>query len=870
MKKITAGIVAHVDSGKTTLSEGLLFSAGEIKKRGRVDHGDTFLDTDNMERERGITIFAKQAVLKTGSSEITLLDTPGHVDFSAETERTLSVLDYAILVISGTDGVQSHTETLWHILKNNNIPVFIFVNKMDISSYGRQALIANIKAKLNENCVDFGGSLTSEEFYENVALCDEKAMQDFFEKGKVEQDDILKYIKRRKLFPCFFGSALKQEGVDDFLKLFDEYTIAAEKKEKFAANVFKISEDEQGNRTTHMKICGGSLKVREMITAKDKQGNEWSEKINSIRIYSGNKFKTTEIAEQGTVCAVTGLSKTYPGQGLGEEKNSDDYLLEPVFVYKIEIKDNTAEAVAFKKLKKLEEEEPQLNVFWNERLGEINIRLMGEIQCEIIKRVIKERFDMEVEFVQGSILYKETVAEEIEGVGHYEPLRHYAEVHLLIEPGKRGSGVIFDSDVSEDFLAKNWQRLIMSHLSEKTHLGVLTGSVLTDVKITLISGKAQLKHTEGGDFRQATYRAVRHGLMRAKNILLEPWYDFVLELPSENLGRAMTDIEKMGGKLSLPETDGEISKLSGSAPVSRMSEYQKEVTAYTKGKGHLNLKLSGYEPCVNAQEVIEKIGYNPEADIINSADSVFCDHGAGFIVNWQDVEKYMHLPYRSPEKPEEKEVSVVRQKSSPVSEEELIKIYEHTYGKIGERHKYKKMRTEKTQPASKPASKPKQYDKTYLLVDGYNIIFASDELKKYADENLELARSMLISKLSNYKAVRNQEVILVFDAYRVSGKHREIETVGGISIVYTKEAETADSYIEKTSHELSKNNRVQVATSDNLEQIIILAGGALRVSARTFLEDLKAVETEIRDNIWQNNEKNRRNNPKLEIDEVDK
>lgn len=870
MKKITAGIVAHVDSGKTTLSEGLLFSAGEIKKRGRVDHGDTFLDTDNMERERGITIFAKQAVLKVGTSEITLLDTPGHVDFSAETERTLSVLDYAILVISGTDGVQSHTETLWHILKNNNIPVFIFVNKMDISSYDKLALVANLKAKLDENCVDFSVDLGSEEFYENVALCDEKAMQDFLENGRVEREDILRYIRYRKLFPCFFGSALKQEGVDEFLKLFDEFTLPAKKREKFAAKVFKISEDEQGNRTTHMKICGGSLKVREIITAKDKQGNEWSEKINSIRIYSGNKFKTAEAVEQGTVCAVTGLSKTYAGQGLGEETSSDDYLLEPVFVYKVEIKDNTAEAVAFKKLKKLEEEEPQLSIFFNEQLGEINIRLMGEIQCEIIKRVIKERFDMEIDFVKGSILYKETVAESVEGVGHYEPLRHYAEVHLLIEPGERGSGIIFSSDLSEDILSKNWQRLIMSHLSEKTHVGVLTGSALTDVKITLVAGKAHLKHTEGGDFRQATYRAVRHGLMRTKNILLEPWYNFVLELPSENLGRAMADIEKMGGNLSLPETDGEISKLIGSAPVSAINEYQKDVTAYTKGKGQLNLKLSGYEPCVNAREVIEKIGYNPEADISNSADSVFCDHGSGFMVNWQDVEKYMHLPYGSVEKKEEKEITVKKQQSSPVSEEELIKIYEHTYGKIGERHKYKKMRTEKTQSPSKPAAKPKQYDKTYLLVDGYNIIFASDELKKYADENLEIARNMLISKLCNYKAVKNQEIILVFDAYRVSGKHREIETEGGISIVYTKEAETADSYIEKTSHELSKNNRVQVATSDNLEQIIILAGGALRVSARAFLEELSAVETQIREDIWKNNEKNKIGNPKLEIGEVEK
>ena len=844
MKKITVGIVAHVDSGKTTLSEGILYSAGEIKKRGRVDHGDTFLDTDNMERERGITIFAKQAVLKTGSSEITLLDTPGHVDFSAETERTLSVLDYAVLVISGTDGVQSHTETLWHILKNNNIPVFIFVNKMDISCYDRSALVANLKAKLDENCVSFSGSLDSEEFYENVAMCDEKAMHKFLETGKIEKEDILRYIKQRKIFPCFFGSALRQEGVDEFLKLFDEFTLPAENREKFGAKVFKISEDEQGNRTTHLKICGGSLKVREIITAKDKEGNEWSEKVNSIRIYSGNKFKTAEIAEQGTVCAVTGLSKTFPGQGLGEEKNSDDFLLEPVFVYKIEINDNTPDAIAFKKLKKLEEEEPQLNIFWNERLGEINIRLMGEIQCEIIKRVIKERFDIDVDFVQGLILYKETVAEAVEGVGHYEPLRHYAEVHLLIEPGERGSGVIFDSDVSEDVLAKNWQRLIMSHLSEKTHLGVLTGSVLTDVKITLISGKAHLKHTEGGDFRQATYRAVRHGLMRAKNILLEPWYSFSLELPSENLGRAMTDIEKMGGKMSLPETDGEISKLSGSAPVSQMSEYQKDVAAYTKGKGHLSLKVYGYEPVQEAQEIIEKIGYNPEADIPNSADSVFCDHGAGFMVGWQDVEKYMHLPYRSLEKPVE-EVSVVRQKISSVSEEELIKIYEHTYGKIGERHKYKKMRTEKTVPMGKSTVKPKQYDKTYLLVDGYNIIFAVQELKELSKVNIDSAKDALKDMLADYQGYKNCRLMVVFDGYKRKGNIGSNEKYFDLEVVHTKQDETADAYIERTVHQLVDKYKITVVTNDGLEQLTILSQGAFRMSTDMLLQDMKRVKKEV-------------------------
>ncbi len=865
MKKLVTGILAHVDSGKTTLSEGLLYSAGEIRKRGRVDHGDTFLDTNIIERERGITIFAKQAVLKTASSEITLLDTPGHVDFSAETERTLSVLDYAVLVVSGSEGVQSHTETLWYILKNKNIPVFIFVNKMDISSYSANALLHNLKAKLDDNCIDFA-SFGSESFYESVALSDEKAMQEFLESGEVGKDRILRLIKRRKIFPCFFGSALKQEGVDEFLKLFDEFTLPAEKRDEFGAKVYKITQDEQGNRLTHMKICGGTLKVRELISGTDKNGNEWNEKVNQIRIYSGERFKTAELAEQGTVCAVTGLSQTFAGQGLGAENNTEEFALEPVFLYKLQINDGTDSAVALSKLKKFEEEEPQLSVIWNEQLSEIHLKLMGEIQCEILKRIIKERFDLDADFVQGSILYKETVAAPVEGVGHFEPLRHYSEVHVMIEPGERGSGVKIASTCSEDELAKNWQRLILTHLGERKHVGVLTGSELTDVKFTLVSGKAHIKHTEGGDFRQATYRAVRHGLMRAENVLLEPWYSFTLELPTTYLGRAMTDVEKMGGKISMPHSDGDNSVVTGRAPVSKMREYQKDVTAYTKGLGHLSCRLSGYEPCMDSDRVIKEIGYEPEADVKNTADSVFCDHGAGFLVKWNEVENFMHLPYQK-DKPADEIAAPLpapKRKEEWVSEEELIRIYEHTYGKI--EHKLpRKMKTEKTS-AITPKSLPKAkiYDKTYLLVDGYNIIFASDELKKHADESLDIARNKLVSKMCSYKAVRDCEIILVFDAYRVSGKHREIEKTGGISIVYTKEAETADAYIEKTSHELSKNNRVQVATSDNLEQIIILGGGALRIPARQFLTDLDAAEEEIARRVWEINEKNKRNNPKID------
>ncbi len=856
MKKITTGILAHVDSGKTTLSEGLLYSAGEIRKRGRVDHGDTFLDTDKMEKERGITIFSKQAVLKTEGGEITLLDTPGHVDFSAETERVLSVLDYAILVISGAEGVQSHTETLWYILKNNNIPTFIFINKMDISSYSAETLIKNIQTKLDESAINFCKGID----YESVALCSEEAMEQFLESGTVSDEVILKIIKKRKMFPCFFGSALKQEGVDEFLKMFDKYTCAPESKKEFGAKVYKITEDEQGGRLTHMKICGGELKVKDLITATDKSGQEWSEKVNSIRIYSGNKFKTCDVATEGTVCAVLGLSKTYAGQGIGSEKSVSEFSLEPVFSYKVQINDKTDSAQALAKLKKLEEEEPSLQVYWNEQLSEIHIRIMGEIQCEILKRIILERFQMDIDFTKGSILYKETVREPIEGVGHYEPLRHYSEVHLLIEPAPRGSGVSFDTAASEDELSKNWQRLILTHLAEKNHIGTLTGSLLTDVKITLLSGRAHLKHTEGGDFRQATYRAVRHALMRAEMVLLEPWYSFKIDLPTPHLGRAMTDIENMGGKINMPETDGEISSLTGEAPVFSMRDYHKELTIYTKGQGHMAVKLKGYEECQNSEEIIESTGYDAESDLANSADSVFCAGGAGFLVKWNEVENYMHLPYTYGVEKEEEEIktpTVPKSSGENVSEEELIKIYERTYGKIAERRVMHKMKTiKKPEVTYKGTMKPRKYEKNYLLVDGYNIIFASDELKKVAAGNLDLARSMLVSKMCNYKAIRGCEVIVVFDAYKVAGKYREIEKVNDVYVVYTKEAETADAYIEKTTHELSKNNRVEVASSDNLEQIIILGSGALRISADSFLKELVRAEKELDEMMTDFNQKN--------------
>ncbi len=855
MKTIVTGILAHVDSGKTTLSEGLLYSAGEIRKRGRVDHGDTFLDTNHIERERGITIFTKQAVLKTKSSNITLLDTPGHVDFSAETERTLSVLDYAILVISGTEGVQSHTETLWHLLKNHNIPVFIFINKMDISSYSANTILHNIKGKLDDNCINFSESVNSENFYENVAMCDEDAMHTFLEDGSVNKDKILKLIKERKLFPCFFGSALRQEGVDEFLTLFDEYTTESMPIAKFGARVFKITQDEQGNRLTHIKVTGGSLNVKEKVSGIDKSKNEWCEKVNGIRIYSGNKFNMADKVGQGCVCALTGLTKTYPGEGLGFEEASDEFALEPVFSYKVQINDGTDSVVALSKLRKLEEEEPQLNVFWNEHLNEIHLRLMGEIQCEILKRIIAERFFMNIDFVQGGIVYKETIKSTVEGVGHYEPLRHYAEVHVLLEPGEKGSGVIFKSNCSEDFLSKNWQRLIMTHFKEKTHIGVLTGAPLTDVIITLVSGKEHIKHTEGGDFRQATYRAIRQGLMQTQSILLEPWYSFRLEVPSNCIGRAMTDVEKMGGRLELPETEGEMSVIKGSAPVSKMRDYHKDVTVYAKGRGHLTCKLCGYEPCAEQEEIVKSIAYDPEADLANTPDSVFCSHGAGFSVKWYDVFNYMHLDLTLNEKEMEKKEVVFKPKENiHASDEELIAIFERTYGKINTKP-LREMKTHKEYQSPKVKVNPKKYNKTYLLVDGYNIIFASDELKEYAKESLEMARSMLITKLCNYQSVRECEVIAVFDAYKVKGKHREIEKIDNINVVYTKEAETADAYIEKTTHELSKNHRVHVATSDGLEQIIILGGGALRISASQFLSDIKKAEDEIRALIEEFNRK---------------
>ncbi|MDO4744186.1 MAG: NYN domain-containing protein, partial [Clostridia bacterium] len=764
MKRIVAGILAHVDAGKTTLSEGLLYSAGAIRELGRVDNQNTFLDTDEIERSRGITVFSKQAIITAEGAVLTLLDTPGHIDFAAEAERTLQVLDYAILVISATDGIQSHTQSLWELVKKHSIPTFIFINKLDLEGTDKNRIIEELKAEFGGNFVDFSDN-DKASLCENIAVCDETIMNEYLEHGEISGKAVARAIRLRNIFPCFCGSALKMDGVEKFLKDFIRFTEQSTAFPVFGAKVFKISQDNKGQRLTFLKVTGGSLKVKDVVKLDEK-----NEKINEIRIYSGEKYHSCDSVEPGCVCAVTGLASTYAGQGLGFERNSDKLTAEPIFSYRVILPPKTDTALAFAKLKQLEEEETQLNVVWNEAFQEIQLRLMGEIQLEVLKQVILKRFDMEVEFEEGRIVYKETIENTVEGVGHYEPLRHYAEVHLLIEPLERGMGVHFATDCNDDELDRNWQRLIMTHLMEKQHLGVLTGSPVTDVKITLKAGKAHLKHTEGGDFRQATYRAVRHGLRQAKSILLEPYYEFALEVPNENVGRAMTDLDIFGAEFSVPQTRGNISKISGTVPAAAIRNYQRELIGYSHGKGRLSCKFGGYGICRNAEEVIEQIGYNCDADIDNTADSVFCSHGAGFTVKWDEVCDYMHL--ESVLKP--KNTAIVEDPASKAassagamaSDEELLKIFEHTYGKIERKNPRNTFHTPKDiKTPQKPTKKPsKKYDKEYLLIDGYNIIFAWEDLKALAKENLESARSKLIERISAYKIFRDFEVILVFDA----------------------------------------------------------------------------------------------------------
>ncbi|MBS6772273.1 MAG: TetM/TetW/TetO/TetS family tetracycline resistance ribosomal protection protein [Faecalibacterium prausnitzii] len=853
-KQLVIGILAHVDSGKTTLSEALLYGTGTIRKLGRVDHKDAFLDTDALEKARGITIFSKQALFTAGNTDFTLLDTPGHVDFSTETERTLQVLDYAVLVISGTDGVQSHTETLWRLLRRYHIPTFVFVNKMDLPGPGREALLTQLNRRLGEGFVDFGAEQADRD--EALALCDERLMETMLDRGILTDTDLIPAIARRHVFPCWFGSALKLQGVDALVEGLERYTRPAPALEAFGAKVFKVSQDEQGNRLTWLRVTGGALKVKAQLTG-EADGEPWAEKANQLRLYSGAKFTLAECIGPGQVCAVTGLTKARPGEGLGAERDSDLPVLEPVLSYQVLLPEGADVHAALGKLHRLEEEEPQLHVVWNETLGEIHVQLMGEIQLEVLKSLLAERYGLEVSFGPGGILYKETITEAMEGVGHYEPLRHYAEVHLKLEPLPRGSGMQFATDCREEVLDKNWQRLVLTHLEEKQHLGVLIGAPLTDVKITLIAGRAHLKHTEGGDFRQATYRAVRQGLMMADQIhktqLLEPWYAFRLELPSDNVGRAMNDIQNMGGSFDPPETgaDGDTTLLTGTAPASTMRSYPMEVVGYTRGRGHLTLTLDGYRPCHNAAEVIEAAGYEPEHDLDNPADSVFCAHGAGFVVPWEQVRSHMHVDsgWGKTAKTEETVQARPRRMSAyraTLEEDaELLKIFEQTYGPI-KRDPLAAFRP--TQKQERPDFNAEQWEiqPEYLLVDGYNIIFAWDELNALSKESLEAARHRLMDILCNYQGFKKCVLILVFDAYRVPGSPGSIEQYHNIHVVYTREAETADMFIERVTHEIGKGRRVRVATSDGMEQVIILGHGALRVSARMFHEEVQEAEKEIR------------------------
>ena len=847
-KQIVLGILAHVDSGKTTLSEAMLYRAGVTRRLGRVDHKDAFLDTDALEKARGITIFSKQALLTAGDTDITLLDTPGHVDFSTETERTLQVLDYAVLVVSGTDGVQSHTETLWRLLRRYHVPTFVFVNKMDLPGMERQELLAQLNRRLGEGFVDFGAEQADRD--EALALCDENLMDRMLDAGQLQDADLIPAIARRHVFPCWFGAALKLEGVDALLDGLDRYTRPAPALEAFGAKVFKVSQDEQGARLTWLRVTGGELKVKAQLTG-EADGEPWAEKANQLRLYSGAKYTLAEAIGPGQVCAVTGLTKARPGEGLGAERDSDLPVLEPVLSYQVLLPEGADMHAALGKLHRLEEEEPQLHVVWNETLGEIRVQLMGEIQLEVLRSLLAERFGLAVEFGPGGILYKETITEPMEGVGHYEPLRHYAEVHLKLEPLPRGSGMQFAADCREEVLDKNWQRLVLTHLEEKQHLGVLTGSPLTDMKITLIAGRAHLKHTEGGDFRQATYRAVRQGLMLAKSQLLEPWYAFRLEVPAENIGRAMSDIQRMEGTFDPPESGEETAVLTGFAPVSTMRSYPMEVVSYTRGRGHLSLTLDGYRPCHNAQEVIAAIGYEPEHDLDNPADSVFCAHGAGFVVPWDQVRSHMHVDsgWGKSTRPEQEAAVPQRRamayRATLEEDAELLKIFERTYGPI-KRDPLAAFRP--VQKRERPDFAAEQWEiaPEYLLVDGYNIIFAWDELNALSKESLDAARHKLMDILCNYQGFQKCVLILVFDAYRVPGSPGSIEQYHNIHVVYTKEAETADMFIERVTHEIGRNRRVRVATSDGMEQIIILGHGALRVSARMFHEEVQNVEKQIR------------------------
>ncbi len=847
MKKLVLGILAHVDAGKTTLSEAMLYCSGCIKKLGRVDHQNAFLDTDEMEKERGITIFSKQARLELPDWEITLLDTPGHMDFSGEMERTLQVLDYAVLVISGADGVQSHTQTVWKLLQQYQIPTFLFVNKIDLAGVEQQRVLAELKKRLSDGCIPFGEEM--QPLWEELSLQDERAMEEYLQTEQLTAQTIAALIEQRKVFPCYFGAALKLEGVEEFLQGICRYARQPSYPAEFGAKVYKISRDPQGNRLTYLKVTGGCLRVKAMLSGTAK-GERWSEKADQIRIYSGAKFVPAEQAEAGTVCAVTGLTKTMAGDGLGQESNSNAPILEPVMSCRLRLPPECDVHTALMKLSQLEEEDPQLHLVWDERLGEIQLQMMGEVQLDVLKRKILERFGLSVGFGKGSILYKETIAAPVVGIGHFEPLRHYAEVHLLLEPAPAGSGLTFAADCGESGLEQSWQNLVLTHLAEREHKGVLTASPITDMKITLIAGKAHLKHTEGGDFRQATYRAVRQGLMQAESILLEPWYEFRLELPNEQVGRAMADIQRMGGEFSPPQTQGEETVLQGMAPAAFMQGYQMEVISYTKGSGKLFCIPAGYRPCHNQQEVVEQIGYDCQRDVENTADSVFCSHGAGYPVHWSEVQRHAHLDTSH----WLKEQAELEQCSRPIrirsdktaDDKELAEIFERTYGAVKRRELFR------TEPKPQKEYVYQDQGPEYLLVDGYNIIFAWEDLKQLALQNLESARQALADILCNYQGFKQCRLILVFDAYKVARNVGEVSRYNNITIVYTKEAETADMYIEKATYQLKGKHRVKVATSDGAEQLIILGHGAARLSAAMLREEIQRTNAQIREIIEKN------------------
>ena len=848
MKKTVLGIVAHVDAGKTTLTEAMLYLSGQIRSLGRVDHRNSFLDNNDQERERGITIFSKQAMLQWKNLAVTLLDTPGHVDFSAEMERTLQVLDAAVLVISGTDGVQAHTETLWSLLEDYKIPVFVFITKMDASNLSREELMHDLRTHLSEGCIDMCGE--SEERDEAIALLDENFLEAYMKTGAVDAASITRLIGERKLYPCYFGSGLKLDGVEEFLDALEAYTPEIHAPDVFGAKVYKILRDSRGKRLTCMRITGGKLSVRDAIRYLPLHGSEpLEEKVAEIRLYSGQKYETAETAEAGTICSVAGLTGTWPGQGLGIEPDSNAPILESVLGYRMIFPKGTDLQAVLPRMRMLEEEDPTLHLVWEPTLGEIQLQLMGSVQTEILRNIIRDRFDLDVQFGPGRILYRETIAEPVEGVGHYEPLRHYAEVHLLLEPGEPGSGLTFDSVCSTDTLDLNWQRLIFTHLEEKVHRGVLTGAPITDMKITLTAGRAHLKHTEGGDFRQATYRAVRQGLMRAKSVLLEPYYRFRLEVPTEQIGRAISDIRLMGGEHEAPETIDGKAVLCGTAPVAAMAEYGTEVAAYTGGRGRFSCRAEGYRPCINAQAVIEQAAYDPESDLDNSPDSIFCAHGAGFVVKWNQVEEYMHLPALFPSKgteAEEKTAAVTSSRSGSgssisIDEKELEAIMEREFGPI--RRKQYASPTVNGKNVQQLRWQPR---KERLIVDGYNLIFAWDELRKLASESLDSAREKLIDKMINYSGFTNRETVLVFDAYKVPGGQGEKYDSANLHVAYTRENESADLYIERLADEIGKDEAVRVVTSDSLIRLTALRAGVLRTSSKEFQVEVEETLKEMR------------------------